>query len=69
MMPKATSEVSEVNDAFDEGVNAYLAKSYKLAMVRLKPVAEQGNARAQAYLGTMFETGRGVERDYRAAMR
>jgi TPR repeat protein/transglutaminase-like putative cysteine protease len=69
LTPKATSQVSEVDDGFDEGVNAFLGKSYKLAMTRLRPFAENGNARAQGYLGTMFETGRGVERDYREAVR
>jgi TPR repeat protein len=69
LTPKATSQVWDVDEAFDEGVNAYLAKSYKLAMARFKPLAENGNSQAQAYLGTMYRDGRGVGRDYREAMR
>jgi uncharacterized protein DUF3857/Sel1 repeat-containing protein/transglutaminase superfamily protein len=68
LTPKATPEVEEVADGFDEGVNAYYAKNYKLAMTRLKPYAEQGRSKAQHYLGMMFEGGLGVERDHREAM-
>jgi len=69
LTPKATAQVREVDEAFDEGVNAFLAENYKLAMTRLKPFAENGNAKAQSYLGSMFESGSGVERDYVEAVR
>jgi TPR repeat protein/transglutaminase-like putative cysteine protease len=69
LTPKATSKVRDVDEAFDEGVNAFLAENYKLAVTRLRPFAENGNAKAQSYLGTMFESGRGVERDYVEAIR
>lgn len=57
------SNVTEISTEFSEGVNAYLAQNYKLAMARLKPFAERGSARAQSYVGTMYEAGRGVERN------
>ncbi len=69
LTPKARSPVWDVSTSFNEGVNAYLAKNYELAMTRLKPFAERGNVKAQAYLGTMYEGGPGIERDYVEALR
>jgi len=61
LTPKSSPAVTEISAEYSEGVNAYLARNYKLAMARLKPFAELGNAKAQSYVGTMYETGRGVE--------
>jgi TPR repeat protein len=36
---------------------------YKTAFVEFKPLADQGNARAQTYLGFMYGTGEGVPED------
>ena len=69
LTPKARSRISDTSTGFNEGVNAYLAKNYELAMARLKPFAESGNVKAQAYLGSMYEGGPGVERDYAEALR
>jgi len=69
LAPKAPTRVWEGSAKFDEGVNAFLAENYKLAMTRLKPYAENGNARAQAYVGTMYNAGYAVERDYVEAIR
>jgi TPR repeat protein len=67
LTPKSLPKVAEVNTDFEEGVHAYQAKSYKLAMARLKPFAESGSAKAQSFLGSMYSNGRGVERDYAEA--
>jgi transglutaminase-like putative cysteine protease len=69
LTPKPPANVRDVNSEFDEGEKAFMAKEFKLAMTRLKPFAEDGNARAQSYVGSMYETGRGVERDYGEARR
>jgi TPR repeat protein len=69
LTPKSPAGVWEGDTRFDEGVKAYAAKQYNLAMTRLKPLAERGDARAQSYLGNMYESGRGVERDYGEALR
>jgi TPR repeat protein/transglutaminase-like putative cysteine protease len=68
LTPKSSPNVTEVSAEFDEGVKAFRAQSYKLAMVRLKPLAELGNAKAQSYMGSMYEAGRGVERNYGEAI-
>ena len=69
LTPKSPARVADIRADFDEGVSAFAAKQYQLAMTRLKPLAEGGDSRAQSYLGNMYESGRGVERNYGEAMR
>lgn len=69
LSPKLRSVVREVSSRLNEGVNAYLAGNYEHAIARLTPFAESGNARAQAYLGHMYESGWGAARDYGEALR
>ncbi len=52
---------------FQEGYDAYLEKDYKTALRELRPLAEQGNAEAQFYMGNMYNNGRGVSQDYKQA--
>jgi TPR repeat protein len=51
------------------GIAAYNAHNYPVAAKLLLPLAEQGYARAQTYVGFMYATGRGVPQDYIAAAR
>jgi TPR repeat protein len=51
------------------GIAAYNARNYPVAAKLLLPLAEQGYARAQTYVGFMYATGRGVPQDYIAAAR
>jgi TPR repeat protein len=52
---------------FRQGVSAFNREEYVLASQIFFPLAEQGDPAAQAYLGFMFETGRGVPRNYTEA--
>jgi hypothetical protein len=45
------------------GVKAYEQGDYKLALQLLRPLAEQGVARAQNGIGVMYANGRGVSHD------
>jgi TPR repeat protein/transglutaminase-like putative cysteine protease len=63
LTPTASPDIADISAELSEGVNAYLTQNYKLALERLKPFAEIGNAKAQSYVGTMYEAGRGVERN------
>ena len=63
LTPAASPDIAEISAEYSEGVNAYLAQNYKLAMARLKPFAELGNAKSQSYVGSIYEAGRGVERN------
>jgi TPR repeat protein len=49
------------------GIAAFNRHNYNAAAVIFGPLAEIGNARAQSYLGFMYETGRGVPQDYLTA--
>jgi uncharacterized protein len=52
---------------FRQGVAAFNREDYLLASQIFFPLAEQGDPAAQSYLGFMFETGRGVPRNYTEA--
>jgi TPR repeat protein len=47
-----------------QGVSAFSRQDYVKASGIFIPLAEQGDPAAQAYLGFMFETGRGVPQNY-----
>lgn len=48
-----------------QALAAYQAKNYREAMRLYKPLAEQGDAEAQYYIGHMCEKGEGVRKDER----
>jgi TPR repeat protein len=48
---------------FDSAVAAYERRDYKTALVEFKPLADQGIASAQFYLGIMYYNGQGVPED------
>jgi TPR repeat protein len=47
---------------------AYRAGDYPRAIKRIAPAAERGDPRAQAYLGFMYQYGRGVAQNYALAV-
>jgi TPR repeat protein len=49
------------------GQSAYRTGDYPRAVKSVGPDAERGNARAQAYLGFMYQYGRGVPQNYTLA--
>ncbi|MGY4160672.1 TPR repeat protein [Bradyrhizobium sp. USDA 4461] len=69
LTPRSVPLVNEVSADFTEGVNAYDARNYARAMALLRPYAESGNAKAQSYVGYMYDSGFGIERDYAEAIR
>src|SRR5262249_38882122 len=46
---------------FEDGTAAIASQDYATAMRLLRPLAERGHARAQYYLGRMYEYGWGVQ--------
>jgi len=48
---------------FEDGLAAYRAGDYQKAVGLWKQSAEQGNVRAQYFLGVMYKTGKGVPKD------
>ncbi len=64
----AVSIISPVEAAsLRQGLSAFARQDYVVASRTLIPLAEQGDRTAQAYLGFMFETGRGVPQNYTEA--
>jgi TPR repeat protein len=54
---------------FQEGWDAYKVGDYATALKEWKPLADKGNALAQAGLGRLYKTGRGIAQDYKAAIK
>ncbi len=61
--------VEPARAGFDEGVAAYKRGDYATALEELRPLAEQGDAKAQFYLGAMYAKGKGVPQDYAEAVK
>ncbi len=59
--------VVPANADYYEGIAAYKRGDYATALLELRPLAKQGNARAQVGLGAMYYYGKGVPRDYTEA--
>jgi TPR repeat protein len=49
---------------YQAGVDAYNSGNYATALREWRPLAEQGDPRAQFPLGSLYENGNGVPRDF-----
>lgn len=56
-----------VGAGWQEAVEAHKRGDYATALREVRPVAETGDARAQALLGSMYAEGQGVPQDYAEA--
>jgi TPR repeat protein len=54
---------------FEKGLKAYQSGDYQTALHEWRPLAEQGDAKAQNNLGVMYEKGLGVPQDYAEAVK
>ena len=61
---KVQEELSKSEQSYKDATRAYRVGDYATAVMRLRPLAEQGHKRAQGTLGWMYEAGKGVRRDY-----
>jgi len=66
---EARAESIAIADAIEEAEFTYDRGDYTQAARLFSPLAEQGVASAQFYLGLMHEKGQGVRQDYRTALR
>lgn len=53
--------------AFEDGESAFARGDFALALREWRPLAEQGDARAQNEIGKMYSSGQGVAKDERLA--
>ena len=56
-------------DVLEDGVEAHHKGNYAQALELLRPIAEEGDARAQGLLGGMYGQGKGVTQDYQQAVK
>ena len=56
-------------EELDKGVAAWLRSDYAEALRHSRPLAEQGYAGAQFFLGVMYGNGQGVPQDHAAAVK
>ncbi len=54
---------------YQDGKRAYLQGDYTTALEKFEPLAESGHAESQYYLGMIYEEGRGVSKDTKAAIK
>jgi TPR repeat protein len=54
---------------FEDGAAAYNRGDYATAFKEYRQLAEQGDARAQLNLGLMYQTGKGVPKNDREALK
>jgi len=54
---------------YEDAVDAYERGDYKTAYRLFKPLAEQGDTKAQNNIGEMYDKGRGVPQDYAEAVK
>jgi uncharacterized protein len=65
MLAVAVCSPTAANAAdLQKAIEAYNSKDYATALIELRPLAEQGVAKAQSMLGGMFHYGLGVPKDY-----
>lgn len=68
---KATENTSAIGNApkiYQEGVDAYQAGKFTVAVDKFKVLAEQGDASAQFNLGSLYRQGQGVAQDDKQAV-
>ncbi len=53
---------------YEAGVEAYQRGDYATALTKFRPLAQQGDARAQYKLGLIYSKGQGVPQDYAEAL-
>jgi TPR repeat protein len=58
-----------VTEPFEDAMAAYKRRDYAAALRLFRPLAEQGNAVAQADLGFMYYNGWGIPQNYSEALR
>jgi TPR repeat protein len=56
-------------EPWEDAMAAYERDEYATALQLWRPLAEQGDADAQAHLGVMYEMGQGVPQDYAEAVK
>ena len=65
--PKDMPDDPELLNQYRAGFAAYQKNDYAIALEKWRPLAKQGSAAAQLFLGFMYANGHGVARDNAAS--
>ena len=68
-LPVAAQDLPAAVKDFYNGLAAYARGDYSTAQREFGPLAEQGHIKAQLFLGSMYDEGRGVPQDYAEAVK
>jgi TPR repeat protein len=68
-LPAGDGPIASNVPTYEKGLAAYKNKDFAGALANWRPLAEQGDARLQSYVGEMYRDGEGVEQDYSEAVR
>ena len=63
------AQARETMSSYQQGMDAYERGDYETALKEWRPLAEQGEAEAQRFLGSMYYQGKGVPQDDQEAVR
>ncbi len=63
------AEEADAEQIYQDGVDAYNMRRWNVALEKFSTAAEQGDARAQNFLGIMYEEGYGMDEDYDLAVK
>lgn len=66
---RSESNSSKSNEELQDAASMYDAGNLEAAFLKYKQLAEKGNESCQSFVGWLYMYGRGVERDYMAAVR
>jgi hypothetical protein len=66
--PSLGAHAAAKNPAVQEGVSAFNAGAFQIALQKLKPLAKAGNPEADYWMGRMYEDGLGVKKDVNKAI-
>src|SRR5215467_2942649 len=66
---QTAAQPGDAASAVQRGEAAYKRKDYKTALYEWQPLAQQGNAVAQNWLGRLYQQGLGVTKDETEAVR
>jgi len=68
LMTMLTSAATSARADFIDGRDAYLRQDYATTLSELRPLAAEGDKRAQAFLGWLYKKGYGVPQDIAQAL-
>ena len=64
-----TSKQEQMDAGWNRGLEAFDRGNFTTALKEFRPLAEQGDAKVQAFMGAMYRQGQGVPQDFKLAIK